>query len=233
MPRTNASTREAELHAHAERLCDCKKCPRLAAYVSGFAKDPEYWAKPVPGFGDPAARLLVLGLAPGAHGANRTGRPFTGDGAGVLLYQALHDLGLATRADAINRNDGLELRGVWITNAVRCVPPANKPTPLEERTCSPWLTLELTHLSEVRAVVALGRTAHDAALRLAGEREPLRSRDFPFAHAAEHSLPRFPRLYDCFHTSRYNVNTRRVNQAMVNAVFQRAATAAGLLNPSL
>lgn len=231
MTRTGASTRAAELHAHAERLMQCRRCPRLAAHVASFRDCPEYWALPVPGFGDPAARLLVLGLAPGAHGANRTGRPFTGDGAGVFLYQALHALGLASSADAVSRTDGLRLDGVWITNAVRCVPPANRTTAGEERECAPWLRDELTMLPDLRAVVALGRTAHDAALRMASVTAKAQREAARFAHGARHDLPSFLPLFDCFHTSRYNANTGRVTLPMVQAVFRRAAREAGLKVP--
>ncbi len=232
MLRTSASTRAAELRTLSARLCECRRCPRLAAYVGSFSADPAYWARPVPGFGDSAAKLLVLGLAPGAHGANRTGRPFTGDGAGVLLYQTLHDFGLATKAVPVSRDDGLRLRGVWITNAVRCAPPENKTTPDEERECSSWLHAEIALLPSIRAVVALGRTAHDAALRLARAKGKVRSADFAFAHGATHAVPGIPPLFDCFHTSRYNTNTGRVNLAMVHAVFRHAAAAAGLAIPS-
>jgi uracil-DNA glycosylase len=181
-----------------------------------------YWSRPVPGFGDPAAALLVLGLAPGAHGANRTGRPFTGDGAGTFLFTALHRAGLADRPTAVARGDGLRLRGAWLTNAVKCVPPANLPVAAERDACAPYLAAELD-LLPVRAVLALGATGWDAALRVLGSPRP-RPR---FAHAAEEQLGGLT-LVGCYHPSRQNTNTGRLTQDMLDAVVARAAALAGV-----
>jgi len=171
---------------------------------------PTYHARPVAAFGDPAARLLVVGLAPGMHGANRTGRPFTGDHAGILLYRTLHEHGFADRPESVSADDGLRLLDCRITNAVRCVPPANKPTPAEVRTCNGYLAADLAAVPQGGAVLALGATAHAAVLRALG----LRAREFPFAHGARHDLAGGRRLVDSYHCSRYNTQTRRLTAAM-------------------
>jgi uracil-DNA glycosylase family 4 len=175
-------------------------------------------------FGDAAPALLIVGLAPGMHGANRTGRPFTGDHAGILLYASLHELGLASAATSVARDDGLTLRGVRITNAVKCLPPDNKPLPAEIKTCNSYLAAELTKLESVRAVLALGTVAHEATLVASG----LRKGAAKFGHGREHQLPGDRHLVDSYHCSRYNTQTRRLTGEMFRAVLKRAASLAGL-----
>lgn len=202
----------------------CRRCPRLAGFLDEVrAKHPDYHAAPVPPFGELEAPLLIVGLAPGMHGANRSGRPFTGDHAGILLYESLHRLGLASRPCSVSRDDGLELRGCRITNAVKCLPPANKPTPAEVRSCKEWLVSELAG-GRPRVILALGRIAHDAVLGALG----LRRAAHPFAHGAEHDLGAQPRLVDSYHCSRYNTQTRRLTEAMFMDVLSRAARLAGV-----
>ncbi|HAZ60246.1 MAG TPA: SPO1 DNA polymerase [Gammaproteobacteria bacterium] len=203
----------------------CRRCPRLAAWLdSAREKHPGYHLAPVPAFGDAAPRLLIVGLAPGFHGANRTGRPFTGDHAGILLYRTLHALGLASAPGSNDAGDGLCLHGVRITNAVRCVPPANAPRTDEVHRCNAYLTHELESLSP-RAVLALGQVAHRALLRAIGAR-PSR---FDFAHAAVHDLSPDFMLVDSYHCSRYNTQTRRLTDDMFHAAMSRAAALAGLI----
>jgi uracil-DNA glycosylase len=198
---------------------ECRRCARLAQFLAATRKRyPAYWARPVPSFGDEAPRILIIGLAPGMHGANRTGRPFTGDHAGILLYQTLYDFGLASRATSVSRDDGLELRGARIANAVKCVPPGNKPLPAEVRTCNAFLAREIAALASVRVYLALGRVAHEALLMALG----LPRARCPFAHGAEHALGRTSYLLDSYHCSRYNTQTRRLTAAMFRAVVQRA-----------
>lgn len=198
---------------------DCTRCPRLAHYL-GEVRDvyPQYHARPVPPFGDPQARLLIVGLAPGLHGANASGRPFTGDHAGILLYRTLFDKGLANQRQAIAIDDGLQLRDCRITNAVKCLPPANKPTPEEITTCNGYLASELATSSAVRVILALGRIAHDAVLKALA----LKGRDFQFAHGAQHDLMTGRWLVDSYHCSRYNTQTRRLTDEMFTAVFDTA-----------
>ncbi|HMS18368.1 MAG TPA: uracil-DNA glycosylase [Planctomycetota bacterium] len=212
------------LAALMAELTACERCPRLTAWRSDVAKDETYWSLPVPSFGDPQARLLILGLAPGAHGANRTGRPFTGDGAGTFLYQALHEEGLATHGESIHRSDPLRLTSVIISNAVRCVPPENRPTPAEVQNCAPWLQQEMATLSQVSTVLALGKVAHDAFLTFCAGVEPtLKKSQFPFAHGQKHALPgTLPTLFDSFHTSRYNVNVGKLTYEMFRSVIRSA-----------
>jgi uracil-DNA glycosylase family 4 len=205
-----------------ESIITCERCPRLRDYCRGIGEtkrraylDQTYWARPVPGFGDPRARILNLGLAPGAHGANRTGRPFTGDHAGELLYSTLLQFGFARGHYAARPDDGLELVDCMITNAVRCVPPENKPTPAEAATCRGFLVARISKLPNVRAIVALGRVAHDSTLAAFECRKAL----FPFAHAARHTLAPGLALFDSFHCSRYNTNTGRLTAEMFHAVF--------------
>lgn len=196
----------------------CRACPRLADFLDQVrAAHPDYHAAPVPDFGDPAARLLIVGLAPGMHGANRTGRPFTGDHAGILLYQTLHEFGFATDPESLSRDDGLELKQARITNAVRCLPPQNKPTPAEVRTCSPYLRDDLASLPPRSVVLALGRIAHEAVLKALDQRQAA----YPFAHAAEHVLGPDLMLVDSYHCSRYNTQTRRLTPTMFQDVFRR------------
>jgi uracil-DNA glycosylase family 4 len=184
------------------------------------AAHPGYWCRPVPPFGDLSARFLIVGLAPGMHGANASGRPFTGDHAGILLYETLHAYGFANRPTALARGDGLRLTGCRITNAVKCLPPANKPLPAEVRECNHYLAADLRTVPEGGAILALGRVAHEAALRALG----LRPAAFAFAHGAVHALGERRVLVDSYHCSRYNTNTRRLTPAMFRAVFDTVAT---------
>lgn len=184
---------------------------------------PDYYAAPVPPFGPVAAALLIVGLAPGKHGANRTGRPFTGDHAGILLYQALHRLGLASAPASVSRDDGLRLHDCRITNAVKCLPPANKPRPEEVATCRRWLSAELAG-GQPKVILALGRIAHEAVL----DAFELRRAAYRFAHGAEHALPGHPLLIDSYHCSRYNTQTRRLTEAMFVEVLSKAAERAGV-----
>jgi uracil-DNA glycosylase family 4 len=201
----------------------CRRCPRLAEFLAeGRAKHPEYHCAPVAPFGDSQPKLLIVGLAPGFHGANATGRPFTGDFAGVLLYATLHAAGWASAPVSTSRDDNLELRGCRITNAVKCVPPANKPTPAEIATCNDYLRAELDALSPEATVLALGAIAHGAVLRSRG----LRVAAYPFRHAAEHRLPDGRHLVDSYHCSRYNTQTRRLTQEMFVEVVRRASALA-------
>ena len=215
--------RSRSMQGLARRVTECAACPRLAEYVHAFKEEPRYWARPVPGFGDHAGRVLVLGLAPGAHGANRTGRPFTGDGAGVFLYKALHAHGFATSPTSLHRSDGLRLADVYISNAVKCAPPRNRPLSEEINRCAPFLREEVAALPQLKIIVALGRLAHDRTLHLARETLPdLRMKDHPFAHLAVHELPPpLPVVIDSFHPSRYNVNVGKLTWPMFSAVFER------------
>jgi uracil-DNA glycosylase len=211
----------------------CRSCPRLANFLDQVrAAQPDYYAQPVPSFGDAQARLLIVGLAPGMHGANRTGRPFTGDYAGNLLYSTLHQFGFATHADPLNAagqaNAELSLRDCRITNAVRCLPPQNKPEPAEVRECNSYLTDELATLPQGAIVLALGTVAHGAVLRALG----LRAKDYVFAHAAQHMLPNGRMLYDSYHCSRYNTQTKRLTVAMFHAVFGDISEYLRHLDPS-
>jgi uracil-DNA glycosylase len=202
----------------------CRRCPRLASFLeAGRARHAGYHCAPVAPFGDPAPRLLVVGLAPGFHGANATGRPFTGDYAGVLLYETLHAFGWSSAACSVACDDGLELRGCRITNAVKCVPPGNSPTPAEIATCNGYLRAELAGLRPGAVVLALGAIAHGAVLRARDQRLSA----FRFAHGAEHTLPDGPRLVDSYHCSRYNTNTRRLTPEMFRAAVGRATALAG------
>lgn len=203
----------------AEPPRDCPLCPRLAAFrEQQRAAHPEWFNAPVPAFGDPQAWLAIVGLAPGLQGANRTGRPFTGDFAGVLLYETLLKFGLARGAYGATPDDGLTLDGAIIVNAVRCVPPQNKPTPEEIRTCRPFLQNPLEELPNVRVVVALGQIAHQSAVKALGGKLPKAK----FGHGAEHRLPSGIVLIDSYHCSRYNQNTRVLTADMFEAVFHRA-----------
>ena len=197
----------------------CQRCPRLVEFrEESGRKFPGYHAAPVAAFGDADPRWLVVGLAPGMHGANRTGRPFTGDHAGILLYETLHAVGVSSAAVSESQNDGLQLRGVRITNAVKCLPPANKPTPAEARECNAWLKAEFEEHQNLRVILALGRIAHDAILDAVGESRGA----YRFAHAAEHRLANDCWLIDSYHCSRYNTQTRRLTREMFLAVLQRA-----------
>jgi uracil-DNA glycosylase len=203
----------------------CTRCPRLAEFLAETHEHyPDYFARPVPSFGPPDARLLFVGLAPGMHGANRTGRPFTGDYAGILLYETLYELGLSTGAESVRADDGLKLQGARIANAVKCVPPENKPLPEEIRTCNAYLQVELRDLDEVKVILALGRVAHDAVLMALG----LKRSQFPFGHGNEHSIGAAKYLVDSYHCSRYNTSTRVLTEPMFKKVVARACKLAGL-----
>jgi uracil-DNA glycosylase family 4 len=203
----------------------CQRCPRLARFLALTREHyPGYWARPVPSFGAARPRILIVGLAPGMHGANRTGRPFTGDHAGILLYQTLHAAGLATAPVSLSATDPLRLLNVRIANAVKCVPPANKPLPEEIRRCNDYLATEISQLPQVRVYLALGRVAHEAVLLAHG----LPRARFRFAHGAEHALDAAHWLIDSYHCSRYNTATRRLTAAMFTAVVARACERAGL-----
>lgn len=197
----------------------CRRCPRLADFLADCRRErPGYFAAPVPPFGVADPPLLIVGLAPGMHGANRTGRPFTGDYAGELLYRTLHELGFADRAQSVSADDGLRLSRARITNAVKCLPPANKPTPAEIRACNRFLAHEIAEHSNLRVVLALGRIAHDAVL----DALQLKRSSAVFGHAREHALPGGRVLIDSYHCSRYNTQTRRLTPEMFRAVLARA-----------
>jgi uracil-DNA glycosylase family 4 len=201
----------------------CRRCDRIAAFLDdGKRRHAGYHCAPVAAFGDVAPRLLIVGLAPGFHGANATGRPFTGDFAGVLLYDTLYACGWSTGAVSSHAGDGLELRGARITNAVKCVPPANKPTPAEIANCNGYLAAELARLVSVRVILALGGIAHAAVLRALR----LKLSAHEFAHGAEHELPGARWLVDSYHCSRYNTQTRRLTPAMFHTVVERAGALA-------
>ena len=214
----------------------CERCARLRTYCTGIGEtrrrayqDQEYWARPVPGFGDPRARVLILGLAPGAHGANRTGRPFTGDGSGYFMYPVLHELGFTNQPTAISRDDGLRLRQAWIASVVRCAPPGDKPTPQEIRNCAGHLTAEIAALPRVRVVVCLGKIAWDGYLaHLLAAGAIARRSDYTFGHGAEYLLPNGLHLLGSYHPSLRNTNTGKLNRPMFARVFVRARELAGL-----
>ena len=213
---------------------DCARCPRLVAFLERTRKQhPDYWARPVPSFGARRPLLVIVGLAPGMHGANRTGRPFTGDHAGILLYQTLYEAGLATAPVSQSADDPLRLLNARIVNSVKCVPPQNKPLPDEVRCCNGYLAEELRQLRRAHVYLALGRVAHDAVLMALG----LARARYPFAHGREHVLDRLDRLdrtlclIDSYHCSRYNTATGRLTAAMFQAVVAHACERAGLARP--
>ncbi len=221
------------LNAH---IVACARCPRLRAYCAEVAKvrrrayaNCEYWGKPVPSFGDEHAKVLVLGLAPGAHGSNRTGRPFTGDGSGDFLYPVLHQAGFASQPRAVSRDDGMELFNLWISAVVRCAPPANKPTPAELSNCAPWLDEEISLLRNLRVVVCLGKIAFDGFLshQIRAGRIPARG-GLTFRHGAEYSLAGGLTLMASYHPSLQNTNTGKLTRPMLLAVFNRARQLADL-----
>ncbi len=194
----------------------CRRCPRLVRHLRQVRRHhPGYHAAPVPPFGTARPRLLVVGLAPGLHGANATGRPFTGDHAGILLYETLHRYGFASRPESVAADDGLRLRGCRITNAVKCLPPQNKPSGAEVAACNGFLAAEIAALPPAAVILALGAVAHRAVIRALG----LRQADFPFAHGAWHALDGDRRLVDSYHCSRYNTQTGRLTPAMFRRVF--------------
>jgi uracil-DNA glycosylase family 4 len=215
-----------------EEVVACTRCSRLRDYCTAVARekrrayrDQEYWGKPVPAFGDPAARLLIVGLAPAAHGANRTGRMFTGDSSGNFLYRALHATGFASQPVSVARGDGLTLRNCFITASLRCAPPANKPLPQELRNCRPFLERELDALDRVRVVVALGRIAFDTYLGILRDRGQIGSRGaFKFGHNAVHKMGgTLPVLISSYHPSQQNTSTGKLTDSMLRAVFRNAA----------
>ncbi len=218
------------LEALNQRIISCERCPRLRTYCAGIAEKRRrayqhetYWGRPVPAFGDPAARVLVLGLAPGAHGSNRTGRPFTGDGSGAFLYPVLHEAGFASQPEARSREDGMQLRDLMITSVGRCAPPDNKPTPAELANCAEYLDEEIALLTQLRVVVCLGHIAWNgylAHLRRAGIR--LRMADHPFRHSAEYEMPNGITLVGSYHPSLQNTNTGRLTREMFLDIFVRA-----------
>ena len=197
----------------------CRACPRLARHLAAVRQQhPDYHARPVAPFGARNARLLVVGLAPGMHGANRTGRPFTGDHAGVLLYQTLHKYGFANRAESISADDRLKLRNCRITNAVKCLPPQNKPVPAEIATCNRYLAADLARRRPRTVILALGVIAHQAVLTALERRQA----EYPFGHGSQHRLGNGLVLLDSYHCSRYNTQTRRLTPAMFEAVIRQA-----------
>jgi uracil-DNA glycosylase family 4 len=220
---------DLSVQALNRRVIACTACPRLIEYCRQVARDKrrmylgwEYWGKPLPGFGDPRAELLLVGLAPAAHGGNRTGRMFTGDRSGDFLYRALYEAGWANQPSSRERDDGLELRGCYITAALRCAPPGNKPLPEEIRRCRQWLGAELELLKRVRAVLALGRIAFDAYLNAVSRTEGFPPRgSLRFAHGASFELPAgLPRLFSSYHPSQQNTQTGRLTPEMMNRVLR-------------
>jgi uracil-DNA glycosylase len=218
------SSPNPELEKLQQRVVRCTRCPRLVEYREKVARekrlmfrDSEYWGKPVPSFGDSKAELLIVGLAPAAHGANRTGRMFTGDRSGEFLFRALYEAGFASQPDSLDRGDGLCLRRCYITAALRCAPPANKPMPQELRNCQPYLESELELLGQVRAVLALGKIGFDRYLSVVAEHVDLPPRSkMPFAHGASYKLPGgLPRLFASYHPSQQNTQTGKLTPAMM------------------
>lgn len=223
------------LDALNARVVACERCTRLRTYGAEVARvrrkayaDWEYWGRPVPSFGDQNARVMALGLAPGAHGSNRTGRPFTGDGSGDFMFPVLFEAGFASQANAFSRDDGMKLTNLWISAVVRCAPPDNKPTPEEQRNCAPWLDEEFTLLKKLRVVVCLGKISFDGLLSHAVRTGKLRARaGLVFGHAAEYVLADGLRVIASYHPSLQNTNTGKLTRAMFLAVFKRAQELAG------
>jgi uracil-DNA glycosylase len=228
-PDSSISAEERSLGRLAAEVHACRRCPRLVGWRKDSAADPprrfrgeEYWARPVAGFGDPGARLAIVGLAPAAHGANRTGRMFTGDRSGEWLYAALHRAGYANRPESVRREDGLRLRDAYVTAVVRCAPPANRPTPAERDNCLPYLSRELELLGRCQTIVALGAFAWDGALRALRQLGNEAPRPKPrFAHGAEAEVGDW-RLLGCYHPSQQNTFTGKLTEPMLDLVFARA-----------
>lgn len=224
------------LEALNARVVKCELCPRLRAHCAEVSRvrrrayaDWEYWGRPVPSFGDPDARVLALGLAPGAHGSNRTGRPFTGDGSGDFLYPILHEAGFASQPQGRSRDDGMRLKDLWITSVARCAPPGNKPTPEELRNCAPFVDQEMQLLKNLRVVVCLGKIAFDGLLareQRLGRR--INRSDYLFAHGAEHALPSGLKAIASYHPSLQNTNTGKLTKPMFLSIFLRAREMAEL-----
>lgn len=224
---TRLNPHQHVLETLQRRVIDCTRCRRLIHHCRKVARekrrmfrDEEYWGRPVPSFGDPEAELLIVGLAPAAHGANRTGRMFTGDRSGEFLYRSLYEAGFANQPISVRRDDGLKLRNCYITASLRCAPPQNKPTPPELRNCRPYLDKELELLKQVRAVLALGRIAFDSFLRVAAARGDLPPRSsLPFAHGTSYELGKgLPRLFASYHPSQQNTQTGRLTPLMFRIV---------------
>jgi uracil-DNA glycosylase len=218
------------LGALNERIVACERCPRLRAWCAEVARvrrrlyaEWDYWGRPVPSFGDPKARVLALGLAPGAHGSNRTGRPFTGDGSGDFLYPVLYEAGFASQPKAVSRDDGMKLTDLWISAVVRCAPPGNRPAPDELRNCAAWLDEEMKLLANLRVVVCLGKIAFDGLLAHALRTGKLTTRaGFIFGHGAEYGFPGGPAVIASYHPSLQNTNTGKLTRAMFLSVFEQA-----------
>lgn len=223
-------TPPATLEALNQRIVQCDRCPRLRAWCAEVARvrrrayrDQVYWGRPVPSFGDPAARVLLLGLAPGAHGSNRTGRPFTGDGSGDFLYPVLYEAGFASQPIARSLDDGMRLRDLWITSVGRCAPPGNKPTPAELLNCATWLDQEIALLTWLRVVVCLGQIAWNGYLQHLRRRgHSVRTADYPFRHSAQYTMPDGITLLASYHPSLQNTNTGRLTREMFLDIFARA-----------
>jgi len=215
-------------------VISCTRCPRLVSYRGRIAVEKrraylslDYWGKPVPGFGDPNARVMVLGLAPGAHGSNRTGRPFTGDASGNFMYPILYETGFANQPTATDRDDGLVLRDLYITAAVRCAPPDNKPLPSELVNCAPYLDREIDGMTRLRVIVALGRIGFDAYLNHLRRRKTIAGkREFVFRHGAEYALPDGRTLLASYHPSNQNTQTGKLTKVMFSKIFKRASVLA-------
>ncbi|HEY4379637.1 MAG TPA: uracil-DNA glycosylase [Acidobacteriaceae bacterium] len=236
MRRTTARPLPADLLRIQQSIVSCETCDRLRTYCRGIGEtrrraymDQVYWTRPVPGFGDPRARVLILGLAPGAHGANRTGRPFTGDGSGDFMYPILHETGFANQPRAVSKNDGLRLRNAWIASVVRCAPPGDKPTPQEIRNCASHLTAEISHLRSLKVIVCLGKIAFDGYMAyLLSQGTIERKSAYHFAHGAHEILPDGKHLLCSYHPSLRNTNTGRLNSTMFTRIFLRARQLADL-----
>ena len=230
------ATARSSLEDLNARIVACKRCTRLRKYCAEVARvrkraylECEYWGKPVPSFGDPKARVMALGLAPGAHGSNRTGRMFTGDGSGYFFYPVLHEAGFASQPLAVSRDDGMKLTDLWISAVVRCAPPANKPAPEELRNCAPFLDEEIGLLKNLRVVVCLGKIAFDGFLAHARRSGLIASRvGMAFGHGAEFTLPNGLTVMASYHPSQQNTNTGKLTRTMLLKIFQRARELAGM-----
>ena len=229
--KNEAAKNPAWLNVLNREVIACTRCPRLVVYREKIARekrkayrDHDYWGKPVPGFGDPAARVLIMGLAPGAHGSNRTGRPFTGDASGNFMYPVLYETGFANQPTAIDRNDGLRLTNLYITAAARCAPPDNKPLPEELAACSTFLDRELAGLKQVKVVVALGKIGFDAYLNYMKRRGLLASKKaYVFKHGASYRMPDGKVLLASYHPSNQNTQTGKLTRKMFVEIFKQAA----------
>ncbi|MGB6131920.1 MAG: uracil-DNA glycosylase [Acidobacteriaceae bacterium] len=236
---TSLASPASALDALNARIVACELCPRLRAHSTAVAqnkrrmyRDCDYWGKPVPSFGDPAARVLFVGLAPGAHGSNRTGRPFTGDGSGEFLYPLLHSAGFASQPHSTHRGDGLTLTDAWITAVVRCAPPGNKPLPAEIAACAPYLDEEIAALSNLRVIVCLGKIAFDGIVaHLLRTGQINRRGELLFGHAVEYPIPGNRWLLASYHPSLQNTNTGKLTAPMMLKVFRSARRLAQISSP--